>query len=585
MKLRSLREALRKKGRAAALLLAVLITVSAPMSVFAASGSSSSSASSASTASAVQVSAPPSMPGGSSPGGGQGNGAAPGGGANTQTYDFTGSHSASLTAGSGKTVKKTSGTITAASKDQNAALAQNGGTLDLSGVTLSKSGSDEDGDSCNFYGLNSILLAVGKSSKAYLSNSSLTASGSGSNGLFATDSAKIFANDLTISTEKDNSRGLDATYGGTIVANALKISTKGSHSAALATDRGGGNISVTDSSLKTAGSGSPLLYSTGTIEVNGVQGTASGSQIAGMEGYNTIRIKSSTLTSTNDAKTGSDPIKNGVIIYQSTSGDADTESSQKADFEAEASTLKTSITSGAMFYVTNTTAKVVLKDTKIQTGSSAVDLIRAEGNNSNNWGTAGSNGAKLTFTGISQDLSGNIVVDTISSLKFYLLDGSTYTGSTKIEQNTAGSSSGSPLSMYLSKDSTWTVTSSCQVSNLYAESGAKIVDKSGKTVTIVAGGKTVVKGTSSLKVTVTGKYGTSFETGSDNKLSSMSISRKAFNSHFGLNTSTEKLSSSSSASASSTASTANTSTKSASASSSSGSIFARIWAWLRSLLS
>ena len=78
--------------------------------------------------------------------------------------------------------------------------------------------------------------------------------------------------------------------------------------AIVATDRGGGSISLADATLSTAGSGSPLLYFTGDIQVNNVSGTSSGSQIAGMEGLNTILIKDSTLESTVTGKTASDPI-------------------------------------------------------------------------------------------------------------------------------------------------------------------------------------------------------------------------------------------------------------------------------------
>ena len=82
----------------------------------------------------------------------------------------------------------------------------------------------------------------------------------------------------------------------------------------------GGMVLIRHLSAGSAGSGSPLLYSTGDIQVNNVSGTSSGSQIAGMEGLNTILIKDSTLESTVTGKTASDPIANGIIIYQSTSG-------------------------------------------------------------------------------------------------------------------------------------------------------------------------------------------------------------------------------------------------------------------------
>lgn len=172
----------------------------------------------------------------------------------------------------------------------------------------------------DYSGSYSVSLTVGEDSTAVIDGTDITASRSGSNGVFATDSGTALVNDTSIETMADNSRGLDATYGGTISANKITADTQGGHSAIVATDRGGGSISLADATLSTAGSGSPLLYSTGDIQVNNVSGTSSGSQIAGMEGLNTILIKDSTLESTVTGKTASDPIANGIIIYQSTSG-------------------------------------------------------------------------------------------------------------------------------------------------------------------------------------------------------------------------------------------------------------------------
>lgn len=172
----------------------------------------------------------------------------------------------------------------------------------------------------DYSGSYSVSLTVGEDSTTVIDGTDITASSSGSNGVFATDSGTALVNDTSIETMADNSRGLDATYGGTILANKITADTQGGHSAIVATDRGGGSISLADATLSTAGSGSPLLYSTGDIQVNNVSGTSSGSQIAGMEGLNTILIKDSTLESTVTGKTASDPIANGIIIYQSTSG-------------------------------------------------------------------------------------------------------------------------------------------------------------------------------------------------------------------------------------------------------------------------
>ena len=457
--------------------------------------------------SSSQPAEPPSGGMGTAPGEG---GAGGPGGANTMTFDYTGSYSGAITA-DGESVSASDATYEATEADQNAALAQNGGALALTGVTLAKSGDDTDGDRCNFYGVNSILLAVGENSAVNVSDSTLTATSEGSNAIFATDGGTVTASGVSIRTTADNSRGLDATYGGTINATDMDITTEGDHCATVATDRGGGTITVADSALSTAGSGSPLLYSTGDIEVTGITGTATGSQIAGMEGLNTILIGSSTLESTLTGATASDPIADGIIIYQSTSGDAESTTGETATFQAADSTLKSAIQSGSMFYLTNTSADVVLKNTVLDFDSSAADLLLAAGNDSNNWGSAGSNGATVRLTGIGQTLEGNVAADTISSVDLHLTQASTWTGMASIEQNSASSTSDAPITVNVDGTSTWVVTGDCTISALNVADGARIVDASGKTVSVVADGQTVVSGDSDVTVTVTGSYSTDYD--------------------------------------------------------------------------
>lgn len=330
----------------------------------------------------------------------------------------------------------------------------------------------------DYSGTNSVSLTVGEDSTTVIDGTDITASSSGSNGVFATDSGTALVNDTSIETMADNSRGLDATYGGTILANKITADTQGDHSAIVATDRGGGSISLADATLSTAGSGSPLLYSTGDIQVNNVSGTSSGSQIAGMEGLNTILIKDSTLESTVTGKTASDPIANGIIIYQSTSGDAEASTGEHATFQSVDSTLSSAIGSGSMFYFTNTTADVVLQNTELDFDTDAATIT--------------DNAAAGSGTGTASD---------------------------------------APITVNVDGTSTWVVTKDTTISVLNVASGGD-----GNTVTIVANGKTVVSGSGDVTVTVTGSYSTSVSAGSDTELSSDTIDRSEFDSRFGTST-------------------------------------------------
>lgn len=330
----------------------------------------------------------------------------------------------------------------------------------------------------DYSGTNSVSLTVGEDSTAVIDGTDITASSSGSNDVFATDSGTALVNDTSIETMADNSRGLDATYGGTISANKITADTQGGHSAIVATDRGGGSISLADATLSTAGSGSPLLYFTGDIQVNNVSGTSSGSQIAGMEGLNTILIKDSTLESTVTGKTASDPIANGIIIYQSTSGDAEASTGEHATFQSVDSTLSSAIGSGSMFYFTNTTADVVLQNTELDFDTDAATIT--------------DNAAAGSGTGTASD---------------------------------------APITVNVDGTSTWVVTKDTTISALNVASGGD-----GNTVTIVANGKTVVSGSGDVTVTVTGSYSTSVSAGSDTELSSDTIDRSEFDSRFGTST-------------------------------------------------
>lgn len=388
----------------------------------------------------------------------------------------------------------------------------------------------------DYSGSYSVSLTVGEDSTTVIDGTDITASSSGSNGVFATDSGTALVNDTSIETMADNSRGLDATYGGTILANKITADTQGGHSAIVATDRGGGSISLADATLSTAGSGSPLLYSTGDIQVNNVSGTSSGSQIAGMEGLNTILIKDSTSESTVTGKTASDPIANGTIIYQSTSGDAEASTGEHATFQSIDSTLSSAIGSGSMFYFTNTTADVVLQNTELDFDTDAATIINASGNDSNNRGSTGSNGATVNFTGRDQTLACGVTADTISSVGLYLLEGAAWTGAATVTDNAAagsgtGTASDAPITVNVDGTSTWVVAKDTTISALNVASGGD-----GNTVTIVANGKTVVSGSGDVTVTVTGSYSTSVSAGSDTELSSDTIDRSEFDSRFGTST-------------------------------------------------
>ena len=377
--------------------------------------------------------------------------------------------------------------------DENAVLVENAGILKLADSLINKTGDTQTtGDDADFYGVNSAVL-VNSDGQAEITNVEIETNSKGSNGIFVTNgassgnsaqggapdaggqapdsqgssesasgSAEATIKNVKITTHSDKSRGLDATYAGKITAENVIINTDGQSCAALATDRGEGEVSVTNSEINTgvskqSGRGSPLIYSTGEITVENTKGTAYVSQIACIEGKNSISLSNCDLTGYGEGnrQDGSEYVDlGGVFIYQSMSGDADVGTST---FNATTSNLKISEDSSVyseapMFHITNTACVINLENTALSFGSN----IFLEASGQNQWGTTGSNGGSVELNTNNEDINGNVIVDSISSLTWNM-------------QNTKFSgaiNSTGTTDVVIDSGSTWTLTGDSNVSSL-----------------------------------------------------------------------------------------------------------------------
>ena len=366
-------------------------------------------------------------------------------------------------------------TLSATSSDESAIVVNDGGSLNATGLTISKSGESSNTENSEFYGLNAAVL-VQKGSEATIKDTTIETNATGANAIFSTgENAITNVSNTKITTTGDSSRGLDATYGGTINANKVTITTSGQHCAAVATDRGEGTVTVKNSTLNTNGKGSPCVYSTGTISVSNSKGTATDSSCAVIEGKNSITLNNTKLTSYGVGRVD-DGIDNcGVMIYQSMSGDA---SEGTGTFSATDSTLTISKKSkvyktSPMFFITNTDAVINLENTKLNYGSN--QLVTVSGNDGE-WGSQGSNGGNLTFNATNQTLNGNISVDNISTASF-VLKSSTLTSTINSENNAK------EVNLSLDSSSKWIVTGDSYVTTLTLENNdLSLIEDNGHTI-------------------------------------------------------------------------------------------------------
>lgn len=304
--------------------------------------------------------------------------------------------------------------FTSGGDDENALRADNV-TATLNNVTITKTGSSSNTENGDFYGMNAAFLAE-NGANITITGGEVTTDAVNGNGIFSYGSGTVVnVRGTKIRTSQRNSGGIQTTGGGVMNADDLDIETSGNSSAAIRSDRGGGTVTVNGGTYTTNGTGSPAIYSTADITVSDAELTANNSEGVVVEGKNSVKLENCTVSGKMQG-TYNDDSENihCIMIYQSMSGDADV---GEAYFEASGGEI-TSL-AGDMFYVTNTSCEIKLSDVKFNMADGV--FLRAVGNTSSRgWGKQGENGANVKMSLASQSVSGDIVVDDISTLDLTL---------------------------------------------------------------------------------------------------------------------------------------------------------------------
>lgn len=325
--------------------------------------------------------------------------------------------------------------------DESALLVKNGADVTLSHGAITKSGATTDVLGSKFHGQNAAVLAA--DGALAMDGCTIRTEADGANAVFATGSkGSVKLHDSNIRTTGASSRGLDATEGGTITADNINIGTTGIRSAALATEPSGASVTVSKSTINTSGEGSPLVYSKGTIKVSEVKGTAGASEIAVVEGNNSIHLEYVDLSGNGS---------HGVMLYQNKTRDNGSDGKALGRFAAKGSALR-SLKEGPLFYVTNTAARIYSEMTTMQYLGGT--LIRVE---ANQFGDAGTNGGDLTFMANNQGLYGNVSVDASSTILMDLQNGSHWSGAINTDNT------GKKVDVNLDASSSWSLTADSHV--------------------------------------------------------------------------------------------------------------------------
>ena len=333
--------------------------------------------------------------------------------------------------------------------DSENALLVTGGTSTISNPTITKSG-DSDGDNSDFYGTNAAVLV--KEGTLNIDGGTVTTDGSHANGVFAYSKGTINISNTDIKTTSNNSGAIMVTGGGTLTAKNVTAETEGNSSAPIRSDRGGGTLTVNGGKYTSHGTGSPVIYSTADITVNDAILTSTASEGVVIEGKNSVTLNNVNLEVTNNKLNGNSETYKSIFIYQSMSGDAEVGTSS---FTAKDSKIVNN--KGDIIFVTNTDTIIELENNEIINNDKSGNFLNIA---AAKWGTSGSNGGAVTLNAKNQKISGNIIVDDISTLDLSLKNGSTYSGTIN-NKNTAKT-----INISLDSSSSITLTGDSYITSL-----------------------------------------------------------------------------------------------------------------------
>ena len=350
-------------------------------------------------------------------------------------------------------------------EDENAILVNGEINVELSNIYVEKTGDSDGGDNTSFYGTNSAIIAK-SGANLVIEDVEITTNADGANGVFSyggqattnnssSDGTTVTISNSSITTTKDNSGGIMTTGGGTMVAENLTITTSGISSAAIRTDRGGGTVTVTDGTYTTNGAGSPTIYSTADITVNDATLISNVAEGICIEGKNSVTINNCELTDSNTKLNGLSTTYKNIFLYQSMSGDA---ADGTSEFTAKNSTITTN--NGDTFYITNTIAVINLENNEFINNDKDGNFLRAQ---ADSWGNDGSNGGDVTLILADQEVTGNIVIDSISSLDMTLEENSYFEGTIN------GDNESQEITLTLDSNSTIELTGDSYITSLEDE--------------------------------------------------------------------------------------------------------------------
>lgn len=316
------------------------------------------------------------------------------------------------------------------------------GTLKLKNVKLNKTGeyliprklmsTITQIDDNTLYGVNS-AIAVVHEGRLEIEESEIYTDSYGANGVHVIEGGYAEIVGTYIYSVHDFSRGIYSTFNGSIYSESSQIITEGDFSECIGTGANSGIINCTYMGLETSSSSSPLIYSTGTVEISNSLGNAKQSSIAIIEvieevnEYNNRYYQDSCNFIAGPIGTNNED-QCGYLIYQTDSFETNNDEENNAtysysdyifsisdstsSFEDNSSAYK----DATMLCVKNTNAQIFINNSDFSYGSGQFLNVSKTGV----WGDYNENDLEVDlYVTNNEGNLGTLTTDNTSSINFY----------------------------------------------------------------------------------------------------------------------------------------------------------------------
>lgn len=335
--------------------------------------------------------------------------------------------------------------IESLNNDESAVLAENGARLILTSVRVNKTGGSLSSARLrDEYGVNSAVLATG-GSNLLMETPTLNVHVS------EADAVTSYGKGTTVTVQggqfnmsRDKSTALRVIGGGLLKADKVTVAALGNHSPAVAVFREGSRADITGMKGSTNGISSPLFFSSGELTASDCLMECGASQISTVEGRGKLTLADCEFRGANYC---------GFLFYSQDGG------RERGEALVTLTSCKLSTKGGPFFYATNTDVRIRMEKNSISNGSKVFLCAQKD-----DWGTVGENGARVTLQAVKQNIDGDVIIDSISSVSIDLGKGSTLNGTVNPDGNPCAEAR-----IYIAKGASWSSKESSYITSVEFE--------------------------------------------------------------------------------------------------------------------